>query len=76
MTTLNENLSFEILEHWYKTSREHIADLEENELSMGAEIHYLHSFIERKNLSDEFKYFKENAHEEFNDEHPFPKLTL
>ena len=68
--------SYEVLESLIDTARERIADLEENECFMSREINYLYSFITWKNLSDEFAYFKENAHEESDDELPFSTLTL
>lgn len=33
-------------------------------------------FIHYKNLDDEFRYFKEHAHEDKNSELPFPSLAL
>ena len=68
--------SYEALESLIDASRERIADLEGNERFMSREINYLYSFITWKNLSDEFTYFKENAHEESDDELPFSTLTL
>ena len=68
--------SYEALESLVDAARERIADLEDNECLMSREINYLYSFIARKNLSEEFAYFKENAHEESDDELPFSTLTL
>ena len=68
--------SYEALESLVDATRERIADLEDNECFMSREINYLYSFIARKNLSEEFAYFKENAHEESDDELPFSTLTL
>ena len=68
--------SYETLETLIDATRERIADLEDNECFMSREINYLYSFITWKNLSDEFAYFKENAHEESDDELPFSTLTL
>ncbi len=69
-------ISYEALESWCKAAYDHIKYLEENEHEMGREINYLYSFISWKHLSDEFEYFKENAHEEYDDNLPFPTLTL
>ena len=68
--------SYEVLESLIDTARERIADLEGNERFMSKEINYLYSFITWKNLSEEFAYFKENAHKEFDDELPFSTLKL
>lgn len=37
---------------------------------------YLSDFIYYKNLDEEFKYFRENAHEEADENLPFSKFTL
>ena len=68
--------SYEALESLVDAARERIADLEDNECFMSREINYLYSFIAWKNLSEEFAYFKENAHKEFDDELPFSTLKL
>ena len=39
-------------------------------------LRYLRDFIHYKNLEDEFRYFKENAHEEYEPDLPFSYLTL
>ena len=68
--------SYEALESLVDAARERIADLEDNECLMSREKNYLYSFITWKNLSEEFAYFKENAHEESDDKLPFSTLTL
>ena len=55
---------------------EHVKDLENEAVQDNNELRYLYEFISYKNLADEYRYFRENAHEEFDDEHPFPNLTL
>ena len=40
------------------------------------EIKYLSGFISYKNLEEEYQYFRENAHEEYDKDLPFPTLTL
>lgn len=40
------------------------------------EIKYLSAFISYKNLEEEYHYFCENAHEEYDEDLPFPTLTL
>ncbi len=76
MRTLESKPSYDALESQVETAREHIADLEDNERYMCREINYLYSFITWKNLSEEFAYFKENAHEKSDDDLPFLTLTL
>lgn len=40
------------------------------------EIRYLQEYISYKNLGEEFVYFRKNAHEEYDEDLPFPRLTL
>ena len=76
MKSIDNKPSYEALESLIDAARERIANLENNECFMSREINYLYSFITWKNLSEEFAYFKENAHEKFDDELPFSTLTL
>ena len=76
MMIIEGKLSYEELEYWYRSSCEYIKNLEDNEQRMGSELHYLYSYLSWKNLSDEFRYFRENAREEHDSDSPFPILTL
>ena len=76
MRSIEEKMSYEVLESQYESAYERIKDLEENERIWGKEIHYLYSFISWKHLSEEFEYFRENAQEVYDDDLPFPTLTL
>lgn len=40
------------------------------------EIRYLQEYISYKNLGEEFAYFRKNAYEEYDEDLPFPRLTL
>ena len=40
------------------------------------EIKYLRAFVSYKKLEEEYHYFRENAHEEYEENLPFPTLTL
>ena len=40
------------------------------------EMWYLYDFIRYKGLDDEYRYFKENAHEDTSKDLPFPSLVL
>lgn len=40
------------------------------------DMRYLRAFISYKDLDEEFRYFKEHAHEEYEPDMPFPYLTL
>ena len=41
-----------------------------------ADLRYLNEFIRYKKLDEEYQYFRENAHEEYEEDMPFPYLTL
>ena len=40
------------------------------------EMRYLYDFICYKKLDDEYRYFRENAHEDTSKDLPFPSLVL
>lgn len=40
------------------------------------EMRYLHDFIHYKGLDEEYRYFRENAHEDTSKDLPFPSLVL
>ena len=40
------------------------------------ELRYLYDFIHYQELDDEYRYFRENAHEDMSQDLPFPSLVL
>lgn len=52
------------------------SNLIEEKNSDDIEWRYLSEFIHYKNLDEEFKYFRENAHEEVDENLPFSRLKL
>ena len=40
------------------------------------DLRYLTEFIRYKKLNEEYQYFRENAHEEYEEDMPFSYLTL
>ncbi len=56
--------------------RDLITDLLQDQKIDREEIKYLFGFISYKKLEEEYSYFRENAHEEFEEDLPFPTLTL
>lgn len=40
------------------------------------EMRYLYDFIHYKDLDGEYRYFRENAHEDMSKDQPFPSLVL
>ena len=55
---------------------EHMLDLDEDNQTLATELEYYTGYISRKNLSEEFLYFRENAHEIQDENSPFPTLKL
>lgn len=64
------------LQERYKEMNEFLLSLIEDNKQAGEELRYLHEFISYKELDEEFYYFKKNAHEEFDEDMPFSRLTL
>ena len=56
--------------------RYYIGGLLKDQENYQEELEYLHSFISYKGLEEEYTYFRENAHEEYDEKLPFPTLTL
>lgn len=56
--------------------RDLISDLLRDQEIDHEEIKYLSAFISYKKLEEEYHYFRENAHEEYEEDLPFPTLTL
>ena len=56
--------------------RDLITDLLRDQEIAHEEIRYLSDFISYKKLDEEYRYFRENAHEEYEENLPFPTLTL
>ena len=67
---------YDNLQIYCEEMREHVQDLE-FELSLARnELRYLYEYISYKELCDDYLFFKKNAHEEYDDDLPFPSLTL
>lgn len=64
------------LEELFDEMSSYLTNLVEDHNRATEELRYLEEFIRYKNLSEEFLYFKENTHEEYEDDLPFAKLTL
>ena len=64
------------LEKMYQETFENVRDLESEKSQLYQELRYLHEFISYKGLAEEYRFFEENAHEEYDEDCPFPRLTL
>ena len=64
------------LEERYEILNEHMLDITDDNERYLNELRYLETFIEWKNLNEEFLYFKNNAYEMYDEDLPFSRLTL
>jgi hypothetical protein len=64
-----------LLEHWSEMN-DLISSLLEDTDRYKTDIHYLSEFLYYKKLEEEYLYFRKNAHEEYEEDMPFPHLTL
>ena len=64
------------LKDQYKNLHEHMLDINDDLDRCMEELEYYSAFIEWKDLTDEFTYFREHAYEKCDENHPFPFLTL
>lgn len=64
------------LEERYEILKEHMLDITDDNERYLNELRYLESFIEWRNLNEEFLYFKNNAYEKYDENLPFSRLTL
>lgn len=55
---------------------EHIRDLEQDQKQLEHESSYMKAFIHYRNLDDDYIYFREHAREVYDEDNPFPYITL
>lgn len=60
----------------YEDMNDFLQNLIEDNKRNEEDLRYLSEFIRYKKLEEEFRYFKENAHEEYEPDLPFSNLTL
>lgn len=70
-----QNLYQNLLER-YEEMNDFLLNLIEDEKCAREELRYLNDFVHYKKLDEEFRYFREHAHEEYEPDLPFPYLTL
>ncbi len=71
-----KQIDYDILLQHNKAMHEHIQDLEQDLQNIGQEASYMDAFISHMNLTDEYIYFREHAREVYDEDHPFPTITL
>ncbi len=70
-----QNVYQNLLER-YEEMNDFLLNLIEDEKCAREELRYLNDFVHYKKLDEEFRYFREHAHEEYEPDLPFPYLTL
>ena len=71
-----KNAKLPDLEERYAEVSDHLMSLTEDYRNLEEELRYLCEFLSYKQLEEEFRYFRANAHEEYDEDMPFPYLTL
>lgn len=67
---------YQNLQERYEEMNDYLLNLIDEHEHSTEDLRYLHDFIHYKELDEEFRYFRENAHEEQDSELPFPYLVL
>ena len=73
---IKEQNLYKILLERYEEMSDYLSELIDDNKRNVSELRYLEHFIHYKNLDDEFRYFKEHANEEHDEDLPFLYLTL
>jgi len=73
---LKEQNVYQNLQERCSEMSDFISDLVEDCKHTEVDLRYLNEFIRYKKLTDEYRYFRENAHEEYEEDMPFSYLTL
>ena len=60
----------------YQILSEYMQEVDEDNHMLATELNYYASFVTWKKLNEDFAYFRKNAHEEYDENLPFPALTL
>ena len=64
------------LQERYEEMNDFLLDLIEDHTRAEEDLKYLKDFVHYKRMDEEFRYFREHAHEDENSELPFPYLVL
>ncbi len=73
---IKEQDLYQNLQERYEEMNDFLLSLLDDHKYAEEDLKYLNAFIHYKKLGEEFRYFKENAHEEYEPNLPFPYLTL
>ena len=73
---IKEQKKYQNLHERYMEMNDYLLDLIEDHRCAEEDLRYFHDFVHYKKLDEEFRYFREHAHEDENSELPFSCLTL
>jgi hypothetical protein len=73
---IKEQELYQNLQERYEEMNDFLLSLLDDHKHAEEDLKYLNAFIHYKKLDEEFRYFRENAHEEYEPDLPFPYLTL
>ena len=73
---IKEQKKYQSLHERYMEMNDYLLDLIEEHRCAEEDLRYFHDFVHYKKLDEEFRYFREHAHEDEHSELPFPYLTL
>lgn len=73
---IKEQKSYESLQNRFNEMGDYLQSVLADNDRFSEELKYLNEFIHYKKLDEEFLYFRENAVEEYEEDLPFPYLTL
>ena len=73
---IEEQNIYQNLRECYEEMNDYLLDLIDEHRRTEEDLRYLNDFVQYKKLDEEFRYFREHAHEDENLELPFPYLTL
>ena len=73
---IKEQNKYRNLQVRYKEMNDFLLELMDDHKRTEEDLRYLTDFIHYKNLDEEFRYFREHAHENYEPDMPFSYLTL
>lgn len=73
---IEEQNIYQSLRECYEEMNDYLLELIDEHRRTEEDLRYLNDFVHYKKLDEEFRYFREHAHEDENLELPFPYLTL
>lgn len=73
---IKEQDLYQNLQERYEEMNDFLLSLLDDHKCTEEDLKYLNAFIHYKKLDEEFRYFRKNAHEEYEPDLPFPYLTL